>query len=80
MKNNPAVTSNGEWSKLLSPREHEIALLVAQGLSNKEVARQLGLSDGTVKITLHGIFKKLSTNSRYTLILKAGSATASDVA
>jgi DNA-binding NarL/FixJ family response regulator len=59
------------WSKVLSPREHDVALLVARGLSNKEVARELGLREGTVKINLHRIFQKLGTNNRYTLIVQA---------
>jgi DNA-binding NarL/FixJ family response regulator len=59
------------WSKVLSPREHDIALLVARGLSNKEVARELGLREGTVKINLHRIFQKLGTNNRYSLIVQA---------
>jgi DNA-binding NarL/FixJ family response regulator len=57
-----------EWSKVLSPREREVALLVARGLTNKEVARELGLCDGTVKIHLHSIFQKLGAKSRCNLI------------
>jgi DNA-binding CsgD family transcriptional regulator len=61
------------WWKILSPREGEVALLVARGLSNKEVARELGISGGTVKIHMHSIFQKLGTKSRYSLI-QSGSA------
>jgi DNA-binding CsgD family transcriptional regulator len=68
------ITLGEEWSRVLSPREREIALLVARGLSNKEVARELGLSDGTVKISLHGIFRKLGTKSRYSLIVQGHAA------
>jgi DNA-binding NarL/FixJ family response regulator len=50
---------SGEWSRVLSPREREVALLVAQGLANKEIARELGLSHGTVKLHVHNIFLKL---------------------
>ena len=57
-----------EWLKVLSPREREVALLVARGLTNKEVARELGLCDGTVKIHLHSIFQKLGAKSRYNLM------------
>jgi DNA-binding NarL/FixJ family response regulator len=57
-----------QWTKLLSPREREVVLLVANGLSNKEIARQLGLSCGTVKIHVHSIFQKLGAKSRYSLI------------
>jgi DNA-binding NarL/FixJ family response regulator len=63
-----------EWSKVLSPREREVALLVARGLTNKEVACELGLSEGTVKIHLHNIFAKLGAKSRYNLIVQRGAA------
>jgi DNA-binding NarL/FixJ family response regulator len=56
------VSSGGmssEWSNMLSPREREVALLVARGLANKEIARELGLSHGTVKLHVHSIFLKL---------------------
>lgn len=58
---------------MLSPREREVALLVARGLSNKEVARELGLCEGTVKLHVHSIFRKLGTKSRYGLIAQGSS-------
>jgi two-component system nitrate/nitrite response regulator NarP len=61
------------WWKNLSPREGEVASLVARGLSNKEVARELGISGGTVKIHMHSIFQKLGTKSRYSLVILVGS-------
>jgi two-component system, NarL family, nitrate/nitrite response regulator NarL len=54
----------------LSPREREVAFLVASGLSNKEVARRLGVSDGTVKIHVHNIFQKIGARNRYMLITR----------
>jgi two-component system nitrate/nitrite response regulator NarL len=66
------VALTGDWLKVLSPREREIAMLVTRGLSNKEVARELGLRDGTVKIHLHHIFQKLGAKSRYRLIVQTG--------
>jgi len=62
---------NDGWSALLSPREREVALLVARGLANKEIARELGLSLGTVKLHVHSIFLKLGMQSRHTLIFVA---------
>ena len=51
----------------LTLREREVACLVARGLSNKEVARELGLSSGTVKLHLHSIFQKLGVKNRFSL-------------
>ena len=60
--------SNGGWLDPLSPREREVALVVARGLANKEIARELGLSEGTVKQHVHNIFLKLGMRSRHTLV------------
>ena len=48
----------------LTPREREVAQLVAQGLSNKEIAARLHISLGTVKDHLHHILTKTSLPSR----------------
>jgi DNA-binding NarL/FixJ family response regulator len=58
-----------EWSKVLGPREREIVLLVGRGMSNKDVARELGLSPGTIKIHVHSIFVKLGERSRARLVI-----------
>jgi two-component system nitrate/nitrite response regulator NarP len=60
-----------EWLRRLSEREREIALLVARGLSNKEVGQSLGLTEGTVKIHLHSIFQKIGAKNRYGLIIQS---------
>lgn len=48
----------------LTGREREIAQAVSDGLSNRNIADQLGISEGTVKIHLHNIFGKLQIESR----------------
>ena len=48
----------------LTNREKEVACLVASGFSNKVIARELGISDGTVKLHVKSILKKLSLSSR----------------
>ena len=45
------IVLGDEWSTVLTPRERQVALLVTRGLSNKDVAREMGLSEGTVKIS-----------------------------
>ena len=66
------VSMSGEWLSVLTSREREVALLVARGLANKEIARQLGLSHGTVKLHVHSIFLKVGARKRYTLISLVG--------
>jgi DNA-binding NarL/FixJ family response regulator len=56
------------WVHGLTPREYQVAFMVSRGLSNKEVARGLGISEGTVKLHVHNIFLKLGARNRYGLI------------
>ncbi|RRH78250.1 helix-turn-helix transcriptional regulator [Falsigemmobacter faecalis] len=63
----PSVSGAG----LLSPREGEIIALVAEGLITKEIARRLGISEGTVKSHRKKIHEKLDVTSRSQAILKA---------
>ncbi len=48
----------------LTPREMEILELLAEGQSNKVIARNLGISDGTVKLHVKAILRKLQVHSR----------------
>ena len=48
----------------LTPRETEILGLLAEGQSNKAIARNLGISDGTVKLHVKAILRKLEVHSR----------------
>jgi DNA-binding NarL/FixJ family response regulator len=48
----------------LSPREIEVLTLVARGLSNKEIAQQLGTAAGTIKIHVQNILAKLGASDR----------------
>src|SRR5215203_356171 len=52
---------------MLTHRERQIARLVCDGLSNKEIAHQLNVSRGTVKVHLHNIFQKLEISNRTVL-------------
>jgi DNA-binding NarL/FixJ family response regulator len=54
-------------SAVLTPREREIATLASAGLSNKQIARQSSLVEGTVKIHLHNIYRKLGVKNRTAL-------------
>jgi len=61
---------NKEILSLLTTREQQIAILVAQGLSNKEIAQKLTLSLPTVKVHVKHIFEKLEISDRVALVLK----------
>jgi len=50
--------------ELLTRREKEVARLIADGLSNKDAAARLAMSEGTVKIHLHSIYSKLGVDNR----------------
>lgn len=54
---------------VLTRRELEVATLVAQGLSDKEIARRLWLSYKTVRTHLDNIYRKLEIHSRAQLVI-----------
>ena len=64
-----AGTFNSQWRRGLTEREQEVACLVADGASNKAVARQLGVTERTVKDHLSHIFSKLQVHDRVQLAL-----------
>ncbi len=59
-----AVTMETSPFSELTPRESEILSLLAEGQSNKVIARNLGISDGTVKLHVKAILRKLGVHSR----------------
>ncbi len=58
------LTDSESSFDVLTNREKEVACQVASGHSNKVIARELGISDGTVKLHVKSILKKLSLSSR----------------
>lgn len=56
---------------VLAPRERELIKLVKNGLRNREIARQLGVTEGTIKVYLHTVFQKLGVTSRTELAIRA---------
>jgi two-component system, NarL family, nitrate/nitrite response regulator NarL len=55
----------------LTRRERELIELVRQGLRNRDIASELGVTEGTVKVYLHAIFDKLRVENRTELALRA---------
>ena len=68
------VTSNPQppaWPDALTEREREIIRLVGQGLSNKDIAYQLSISDSTVRHHMTSIFDKVGVPNRQKLLVHA---------
>jgi DNA-binding NarL/FixJ family response regulator len=62
---------NSSGHPLLTPREEQVVALVAEGLSNRDIARELNLSEHTIKKYVFRIFDKLGISSRVELVLYA---------
>ena len=65
----PLRVVNSQGLNLLAKREDEVANLVAEGLTNREIAKKLGLSEHTVSNYLFRIYNKLGISSRVELVL-----------
>ncbi len=63
----PIKGANG--ANLLTKREDELVRLVAEGLTNRDISRQMGLTEHTVRNYLFRIFNKLGTSNRLELAL-----------
>jgi len=69
---NPCIAKSPlQLLDMLSPREKDIFILVAQSLSNKQIARDLDIAETTVKIHIQHIFKKMTLNSRVQIAIFA---------
>ncbi|HEY3569623.1 MAG TPA: LuxR C-terminal-related transcriptional regulator [Thermoanaerobaculia bacterium] len=67
----PFVVDTGKLKELgITPREHEILGLIAEGLSNREIGERLFVSENTVKTHSSRVFDKLGVNRRVQAVLK----------
>jgi DNA-binding NarL/FixJ family response regulator len=55
----------------LTPRQQDVLRLLAYGKSNKDIARELSLAEGTVKVHISAIFKALNVSNRTEAVIKA---------
>jgi two-component system, NarL family, nitrate/nitrite response regulator NarL len=62
---------DAQGTELLSRREQEVVCWLADGLTNSEIARQLSISQNTVKNYLFRIFDKLGVSSRVEVVIYA---------
>ena len=63
----------------LTTREADIANLISRGLHNKQIARELHVAEGTVKMHLHHIYEKLHLHSRTELALSVAARAEDDL-
>ena len=59
----------------LTTRERQIVLVLSEGVTNREIARRLRLAEGTVKVHLHHIYRKLGIANRTALAVLAHTKT-----
>jgi len=69
MRTTPLRAAGPSPGAVLAKREDEVACLVAEGLTNREVGERLGLSEHTVSNYLFRIYDKLGFSSRVELVL-----------
>ncbi|TKB48055.1 response regulator [Ferrimonas sediminicola] len=65
-----SADDNDSWWQELTPREQEIARLIAEGMSNKLLAEKLFISEGTVKVHVKNLLRKTDCRSRVELAVK----------
>jgi DNA-binding NarL/FixJ family response regulator len=63
------IASSRDEAGTLTRRQFEVARAAARGLSNKELAVQLGVSEGTIKNHLHAVYERLQVDGRLALLL-----------
>ena len=72
LANAPATyVVDARGTKLLAPREQEVVRWMAEGLSNREIAKEMRLSENTVKNYIYRIFNKLGVSNRVEVVMYA---------
>jgi two-component system nitrate/nitrite response regulator NarP len=66
-----AVRARASSGPSLTARERELVELVSKGIRNRDIAGELGVTEGTVKVYLHGIFDKFGVENRTELAMRA---------
>ena len=67
----PTTRDDERPVEALTPREHEVLVLLADGVGNRELANALGISEHTVKFHLSAIFGKLGATTRTDAVRRA---------
>jgi non-specific serine/threonine protein kinase len=60
----PDTPATAAPAEALTPREHQVAVLVRRGRTNRQIGRQLGIAEKTAEVHVHNIIRKLGVRSR----------------
>jgi non-specific serine/threonine protein kinase len=60
----PGASSSDQWPASLTPRQEEVAVLIARGFTNRRIASELSISEHTAATHVRKILKKLGLRSR----------------
>jgi DNA-binding NarL/FixJ family response regulator len=63
-------TFENNWKEIVTDREQQVALLLLDSKSNKEIAEQLNITEHSVKAHMHNMFQKFDVSDRLSLVLK----------
>lgn len=69
--NKKADMSNKGSAKMLTNRQNQVLNLVAQGLSNKQIAYEMGVSEATVKLHINALLRSVGANNRTQAVVTA---------
>ncbi|MBR1648733.1 MAG: response regulator transcription factor [Alphaproteobacteria bacterium] len=61
----------GKDSKVLTNRQNQVLKLVAQGMSNKQIAYEIGVSEATVKLHINALLRSIGANNRTQAVITA---------
>jgi DNA-binding CsgD family transcriptional regulator len=78
-ENGFGAMGEGEGHALLTPREVEVLAALAEGMTNKAIARRLDISLHTVKFHVESLFRKLGARTRTEAVAKAAERRRSDI-
>lgn len=76
----PALLDLIERLKTLTPQQTRVLSMLAEGLLNKQIAYELGVSEATIKAHVSAILLKLNVDSRTQAVIKLGKVTMAQVA
>ncbi|MEP0270014.1 MAG: response regulator transcription factor [Pyruvatibacter sp.] len=79
LSSRPDTQTTTDPIELLTPRQQQVLALLGRGLSNKEIAKDIGIETGTVKVYLNAIYRAFGVQNRTQAALKATQHSGDDI-